>query len=490
MSNYPQITFCSGVGTVTGANFLLETGESKVLIDCGMIQGEKFAMEENSRPFPYDVNSIDALIITHAHLDHVGRIPKLVKEGYSGPIYSTSETKALAEIVLNDAVGILHINARQEGVDPIYGADDVARVFPLWKTINYHEDFKVTDDISIFLKDAGHILGSAMVEVSVIPTKTAIQGEIMKLNAGGNTPDSRRSLFSTPIKGENNRELKILFTGDLGNSPSPLLRDTESVGEVDYIIMESVYGDRNHETRDERLRQFEKIIKDSIARGGTLIIPAFSIDRTQTLLYELNGLVEQKLIPSVPVFVDSPMAIKATQIYQSGTALFNDYVRGQIQKGDNVFDFPHLEYTVSQNESHDIGRLMGSKIILAGSGMSVGGRVISHEEYYLPDAKNTILLVGYQTLGSLGRQLADGARKVNIHGNKINIKARIETLYGYSAHKDSDHLVEFVSTATNRLKQIFVVMGEPGASMHLAQRINDELGKKALVPEREVKYGL
>lgn len=459
----PRVTFYSGVGTVTGANFMLDTGKSKILIDCGMVQGEKFAMEENAQPFAYDISSIDALIITHAHLDHVGRIPKLVKDGYEGPIYSTPETRQLAELVLNDAVGILAIEAKQNEVVPMYGIEDVEAVFPLWKTIPYHQDAQITDDVSVFLKDAGHILGSAMIEVRIRK-----QGE-------GNV---------------GNGEIKVLFTGDVGNSPAPLLRDTESVGDVDYMVTESVYGDRNHEDRATRSQQFEKIVNDTLARGGTLVIPAFSIDRTQVLLYELNNLVEQKKIPSVPVFVDSPMAIKATEVYQESARLFNDHVRSQIAGGDNIFNFPHLQFTVSQNESRDIERLQGAKIILAGSGMSVGGRVLSHEEDFLPDPKNTILLVGYQTTGSVGRQLADGAKKVTIHGRTVKVKAHVEALYGYSAHKDSDHMVEFVATATNRLQKVFVVMGEPKASMHLAQRLNDELVVKAMVPERGVGYEL
>lgn len=460
MSSRPCITFWSGVGTVTGANFVLDTGSARIAIDCGMVQGEKFALEENAQPFGYDLATLDALIITHAHLDHVGRIPKLVKEGYRGPIYSTPETRQLAELVLTDAVGILAIEAKQNGTLPLYEIEDVEAVFPLWKTIPYHEATQIAPGVSILLKDAGHILGSSMIEITL---------------TGGK---------------EDGGDLKILFTGDVGNSPAPLLRDTETVGDVDYMITESVYGDRNHEPHEMRSRQFEKIVNETLARGGTLVIPAFSIDRTQVLLYELNNLVEQKKIPSVPVFVDSPMAIKATEIYGASTELFNDTVRAQISGGDHIFRFPHLQFTVSQNESRDIERLQGAKIILAGSGMSVGGRVLSHEEDFLPDPKNTILLVGYQTTGSIGRQLADGAKKVTIHGRTVKVKAHIEAIYGYSAHKDSDHMVEFVATATDRLKRVFVVMGEPKSSMHLAQRLNNELVVQALVPERGTKYEL
>jgi metallo-beta-lactamase family protein len=340
-----------------------------------------------------------------------------------------------------------------EGKDPLYSPEDVQRALPLWKTFPYHQSFNVTQDLSVFLKEAGHILGSSMVEITDGPTR-------------------------------------VLFTGDLGNSPAPLLRDTEPAGDIDFMVMESVYGDRNHGSKEERRQKLEDIIKASIARGGTLVIPAFSLDRTQVLLYELNEMVESKRIPSVPIFVDSPMGIGATDIYRRSTELFNDKIRAQIKDGDDIFKFPRLEYTTSQQESQGIDHMKGAKIILAGSGMSVGGRVIAHEGKYLPDPASTLLLVGYQSVGSLGRALADGAKTVHIHGQEIKVKARVETLYGYSAHKDSDHLVEFVSTATKRLKQIFVAMGEPGASMYLAQRINDEIGVKAIVPERKKEYQL
>lgn len=453
MDPKPRITFCTGVGTVTGANFLLEVSGQKILVDCGLVQGEKVASEENHENFPYDLSTISALLVTHAHLDHVGRIPKLIKDGYRGPIYSTPETRELAELVLTDAVTILAEEAKREGLSSLYEESDVRAVFLQWKTIPYHQRFELGGGVSVFLKDAGHILGSSMIEIT----------------AG---------------------DRKFLFTGDLGNSPAPLLRDTEEVGEVDYLIMESVYGDRNHESREGRVNKLKEVIEQTVAKGGTLVIPAFSIDRTQVLLFELNNMVEKKLIPSVPVFVDSPMAIKATLIYKTSEELFNASAQAQIARGDDIFKFPHLEYTLASSESRDIDRASGPKIILAGSGMSVGGRVVKHEADYLPDPRNTVLLVGYQSAGSLGRELVEGARKVRIHGEVVKVKARIETLYGFSAHKDGDHLVEFVATATDRLRKVFAVMGEPRASMHLAQRINDELGLKAIVPERNIPYEL
>lgn len=453
-----SITFCTGVGTVTGANFLLETvSGSKILIDCGLVQGEKVANDENREAFHYDLSTISALVITHAHLDHVGRIPILVREGYAGPIYSTPETRSLAELVLTDAVHILATEAERDGLEPLYNRTDVDRAFVNWKTVPYHQNFEITKDISVFLKDAGHILGSAMIEVSVTSQE--------KIE-------------------------KILFTGDLGNSPAPLLRDTEPVGDVDYMVMESVYGDRNHESRDERTDKLEQVIKKTISRGGTLVIPTFAIDRTQVLLYELNNLSEQKKIPPVSVFVDSPMATAATEIYKGSMDLFNDNAKKQIANGDRLFDFPHLQFTTSQAQSSEIEKDSKAKIILAGSGMSMGGRVISHEEYYLPDPKSTILLVGYQMAGSLGRRLMDGEKSVRIQDRKVKVQAQIETILGFSAHKDGDHLVGLVATATPRLKKVFVVMGEPKASMHLAQRINNELSTQAMMPERLKTYEL
>lgn len=445
-----KLTFCSGVGTVTGANFLLEVGGKKILIDCGMIQGEEFADRANGEPFYYNPASIDALLVTHAHLDHVGRIPRLVKNGFKGVIYSTPQTRTLAEIILNDAASILAQDAAKEGLMPIYDANDVVAVFPLWREVDYHLKLQISDGISAIFKDAGHILGSAMIEVSLASADT---------------------------------ETKILFTGDLGNSPAPLLRDTESAGDIDYMIMESAYGDRNHEPKEERLAKLERVVNDTVTRGGTLVVPSFSVDRTQILLYELNNLVEQGRIRSVPVFLDSPLASKATEVYKANTGLFNDKVREQIRRGDDIFAFPKLKFTVASRESREIEKTPDPKIILAGSGMSMGGRVVGHEAHHLPHEKNTILFVGYQSAGSLGRELVEGAKKVRINGENIRVKAKIETLYGYSAHRDSDGLVDFVATAGSNLKKVFVAMGEPKASMHLAQRINGELNIEGIMPE-------
>lgn len=452
-----NLTFCSGVGSVTGANFLLELSNgdktTKILVDCGLIQGEKSAQAENRDDFGYDPEEIDILFVTHAHLDHVGRIPKLVKEGFNGAIYSTPETMALAELILEDAVGLLEKEATNEGILPLYEVQDMKNAFTLWKTIPYHTETTFPEGFSVYLRDAGHILGSSMIQF---------------------TYDGK----------------KIVFTGDLGNTPTPLLQDTEPITGADYVIMESVYGDRNHESKDERRGKFAQVIKDVIHKNGTLVIPAFSLERTQVILYELNKLIESKQVPSIPVYVDSPLATRVTEVYRSSTYLFNKIAQGEIKGGDDIFSFPKLSFTVSMQESKDIDHSKSPKIILAGSGMSIGGRVVHHEEIYLPDPKNTILLVGYQTLGSIGRHLLDGEKKVSIHGNDIPVRAKIESILGYSSHKDSDHLVAFAETASATVKKIFVAMGEPKASLFLAQKIRDNLGLEAMYPERLKRYEL
>jgi len=456
----PRLTLYGGVGVVTGANFLLETlGGKRILIDCGLEQGSPESARRNRRAFEYDPATIDYLFITHAHLDHVGRIGKLVKDGFSGTIYSTPETRALAELIMDDAVGLLAREAQRDGVLPLYEAKDVGAAIGLWKTIEYHTPFQVCDAVSVYLRDAGHILGSAMITFTI-------------QNAAG-------------------EPRKILFTGDLGNSPTPLLKNTESIKDAgaDYMVMESVYGDRNHEPIDERREKLKRVIKETVARRGVVVIPAFSVERTQVILYELNNMVDGGQLPNVPVYVDSPLAIKVTDIYKRSTQFFNAAAQADAKQGDHqLFNFPRLKYVPTNEGSRAIENMPGPKVIIAGSGMSAGGRVIHHEAEYLPDGKNTILLVGYQSIGTLGRQLLDGHKTVRINERDVRVRAHIETIYGYSSHKDSDHLVEFVGEAAASLKRVFVAMGEPRASLFLVQKLRDNTGVDALMPERAVPY--
>lgn len=444
-----KIGFYGGVGSVTGANFMLfgdAPGDPKFLIDCGLIQGSRISEKGNWEEFGYDPSEVQALFITHAHLDHVGRIPRLFKKGFHGKIYSTPPTKEIAELILEDSLHIMEREAKEQKKENLFSKADLKQAMESWETVPYHKEFELSG-MKINFKDAGHILGSTMVEFS----------------RNGKT---------------------VVFTGDLGNSPAPLLRDTESIRGADYLVMESVYGDRNHEDRSMRKDKLENVIENTMRRGGNLVIPAFSIERTQELLYEIESLIEQSRIPIVPVFIDSPLAIKVTRVYKKYQNYFNKSVLGKESGGDGIFHFPQLQMTEKTEDSKAILGKDYRKIIMAGSGMSNGGRILHHEKNYLPSKKNTLLLVGYQAAGSLGRQLQDGAKLVRIMGQDVPVEAEVVNLRGYSAHRDSDGLLSFVREAEDTLQRVYVAMGEPKASLFLVQRIRDYLGVKAIAPAK------
>ena len=453
-----HITFYGGVGAVTGANFLVETESGSFLVDCGLLQGVRGANEINREPFAYDVTKPNILLVTHAHIDHIGRIPKLMKEGFTGTIYSTPETKELAALMLADAAHIMEYEYKEHGTPMLYTSDDVAKAFDHWKIISYHTPHELFTGVSVEIFDAGHILGSGMFLVKI-------------------------------TEGEDART--ILFTGDLGNSPSLLLPDTEYITGADYVVMDSVYGDRNHESKEDREKTFKQTLLDAIERKGTIVIPAFSLERTQTILYEINNLVENKEIPSIPVFLDSPLGIKLTHIYEKITALYNSDVQKDIRGGDKIFAFPKFKQTARSEESRNIHLAPDPKIIIAGSGMSTAGRVLAHEMEYLPQKNATIVLMGYQATGTLGRELQEGSKEVIIRDTKVPVNARIVTIDGYSAHKDSDHLVDFIAHITEKKpRKVFVVMGEPKSSLFLAQRLRDYVDVEAIAPERGKRYEL
>lgn len=445
-TNTFKLTFYGGVGTVTGANFLLEGAGKRFLIDCGLQQGcYKVCDDANRAPFSYAPASIDAVFITHSHIDHVGRLPKLVKEGFKGKIYSTIPTKDIAEVMLLDSLGVMEKEARRDNLPTIYNALDVAQTTRQWEGLPYHQDINFGHGFTVRLLDSGHILGSSMIEITF-------------------------------------NKKKIVFTGDLGNSPSPLLNDSENITNANYLIIESVYGDRNHESRYDRKRLLEEVIEESIKKAGVLMIPAFSLERTQQILYEINDFVENRKIPPVAIYLDSPLAIKVTKIYSKYKEYFRPKVQDLINKGDDIFSFPGLKKTLTTEESKAILTEPDPKIIIAGSGMSNGGRIIHHEKNYLRDKKNTLLLVGYQSAGTPGRLLQDGNESINILGEEVPINAKIVTISGYSAHKDSDGLVEFVSQGRDKVKKVFAVMGEPKSALFLVQRLRDYLGVNAVAP--------
>ena len=440
--------FYGGVGSVTGANFMLDTGNAAFLVDCGLIQGDRFAQEANADPFVYNPADADVLIVTHAHADHIGRIPKLVQDGFSGVIYSTTATKDLASVMLQDAYKVMTYEHERYGTPRLYEEQHIAAALKLWQTTEYDTPVALPDDVTLTFTDAGHILGSGMVN----------------LERGGK---------------------KIVFTGDVGNDPQPLLNPPVVPTDYDYLLMESVYGDRLHEQVAERTELLKHYIEDTQKKHGTLIIPAFSLERTQGMLLEINNLVESGAIEPIPTFLDSPLAIKVTDMYRKHTKYLRSEVQEQIKAGDDIFAFSGLSFTESVKDSREIAKTKGAKIIIAGSGMSHGGRILEHEKRFLEEKTTTLLLVGYQSVGSIGRILQDGAKRVKIDDTWVKVKAKIARIRGYSGHADRDQLLDLVAEGGDRkkLKQVFVTMGEERSSLFLVQRLRDYLGVNAIAPE-------
>ena len=446
-----KLKFCGGAGIVTGACYLLETPKTKILVDCGMFQGSRFSEILNEDKFPFDPKEIDAVLLTHAHIDHIGRLPKLLKEGFKGKIFGTPPTIDFARALLADAEHIMRIEAEKEGWQPIYSLKDVDAVFPLTEMIGYEQTIQISEDLSCRFQNAGHILGSSIIEVFIIK--------------------------------EDGSKTKVVFSGDLGNSPAPLLNKTKDIAEADYVIIESAYGDRMHGSRDETQGILEDVVEETIKAGGVLIIPSFATERTQELLYELNKLVENGKIPRVPVFIDSPLAIKITEIYKKYPEFYNREAVQLIKSGDEIFNFPGLKFSETIEQSKQINAVHPPKIIVAGSGMSHGGRVLYHEKLYLPDPKSAILMIGYQIAGSIGRRLLDGEQIVRIHGADVHVRARVIQVSGYSAHADQKQLIQWIEPMRLSLKKVFVVQGEENASSVFAELVMDKLAVSAVAPK-------
>jgi metallo-beta-lactamase family protein len=441
-----KLTIYGGAGMVTGANFMLDTGSARVLVDCGLMQGDRFAAEKNCDDFAYDPRAVDVLFVTHAHADHIGRIPKLVRDGFSGVIYSTEATKDLADVMLRDALKVMEYESKHYGTPSCYEGQDIDAALSLWKGVSYKEKINLGGSLSAHFNNAGHILGSGFVV----------------LERHGKT---------------------FVFTGDIGNVPQPLLDAPDIPKDYEYLLMESVYGDRLHEEVSERSELLRLHIEETIQKKGTLIIPAFSLERTQAMLYEINNFVEKGMMQPVPVFLDSPLAISVTDIYRRHKAYLKESVQHQIDSGDDIFDFPKLTFTRTISDSKEIDDVSGQKVIIAGSGMSHGGRILGHEKRYLEDPKTTLLLVGYQAVGSLGRKLSDGAKKVRIIDSDIRVRAKVAQIRGYSGHADRDQLIDFVAEGGEKAKKIFVTMGEERSSLFLVQRLRDYLGVNASAPD-------
>lgn len=440
-----KLTFAGGASEVTGANYILETGNARIMVDCGLRQGSSAREAGNWDPFPYDVTKIDALFVTHSHIDHIGRIPLLMKRGFKGKIYSTPPCRDAAHELLLDSEHLLFGVADRAGVEPLYGPEDISGAMDIWEGIPYYHPV-VVGDCTITLYNAGHILGSSSILVQ--------------------DKDGKR----------------IIFSGDLGNSPAPLLGGKDMMSEADYCLIESAYGNRLHEDRVKRKELLEDAIEDTVKNGGVLIIPTFALERTQELLSELDDLVESGRIPSVPVYMDSPLAIRLTEIYKK----YPDYLKA----GTFDFHFKGLHITLTTEQSKAINTVPLPKIVIAGSGMSNGGRILHHEKNYLPDPKSMFLAIGYQAEGTLGRRILDGEKLVTIFSEKVPVRCKVRAIGGYSAHADQRQLLDWLSSGRDTLKRVFVVQGESEASMALALKIKDELAVDAIVPEAGKIYEL
>ena len=443
-----KLSFYGADREVTGSCHMFETNGRKFLVDCGMWQGSQFNEAKNSQPLSFNPAEVSGVIVTHAHLDHVGRLPLLVKNGFEGHFYATPPTVELTELILEDALQIMLYNQRHSGSPVLYDSADIAKTIQQFKGVDYHQKFTLAPEIYFTFYDAGHIFGSAFVLVEA-------EGK------------------------------HVVFSGDIGNINVPILRDTEILpGDLDALICESTYGDRLHELPMRRQEILQNLISTAIGRGGTLMIPSFSLERTQELIYELNDLVDRKhKLPRVPIFLDSPLAIRATRVYLKYPKYYDEEATGLFKSGDELFQFPGLITTETKEESKKINHMPGAKIIIAGAGMMNGGRIVHHAMRYLSNERNTLLIIGYQSQGTLGRKILDGESPVEIMGEKIPVHSHVKAIGALSAHGDQDKLLDWIGGGTTVPKQVFLVHGEPKASEALAKRVMGDLGTKATVAD-------
>ena len=473
-----KISFFGATKTVTGSNFLVEGAGKKFLVDCGLYQGSTKEEIKNNEPFPYDLNDIDFMLLTHAHIDHSGRIPKLYKEGFRKTIFATNATCDLCAIMLPDSGHIQETEAEwknrkrlrrgEQPLEPIYDAETAAKSLELFKGVQYDQIIEIDDDIHVRFNDAGHMLGSATIEVWIR---------------------------------ENGENKKIVFSGDLGNNDIPLLAEPTMIEDADFLVMESTYGDRFHIENENKAEKFIEIVTDTIKNGGTVVIPSFAVGRTQEILYELNKIKDSdedspdfdkrfEILMHTPVYVDSPLAISATEVFKENMDLFDDETKELIQRGDNPLDFPGLKFTQTVDESKALNESDESCIIISASGMCEVGRIKHHLKHNIWNPKNTILFVGYQAIGTLGRKIVDGAKTIKLFGEEVAVNARIEYIEGYSGHADQQGLLNFVYSFMKKPDHIFLVHGEEEPQKVLKNKITENTGLDVTIPAYGETYDL
>ncbi|MGI6103555.1 MAG: MBL fold metallo-hydrolase [Patescibacteria group bacterium] len=440
-----KLSFYGAASEVTGSNYLLETSQARVAIDCGAFQGGKDSELKNVAPFLYAPSRVDALILTHAHLDHVGRLAKLVRDGFRGPIWCTPATKELAELIMLDAAKIMSHDELKFGDEPLYGEADVYQALGQCRTIDYGVKTEVAPGVEVRFVDAGHILGSASVE----------------LWADGK---------------------KVLFSGDIGNAGAPIIRDPVTVAEADFVICESTYGGRQHESADQRQAMLEQAIRRAVEKRGPLLIPAFALERTQELLHTLDHLAEVRKLGSLPLFLDSPLAIRATEVFRRHPEYFDKEALADIRKGRDFFNVPHLNETETVEQSKRIAAVPPPKVIIAGSGMMTGGRILHHLKAYISDPRTTILFVGYQAEGTLGRRLLDGVDHVDLFHEPHEVKAELLTCEVFSAHADHDQLMRWLGAITSSVGRVFLTHGEPTSAKALGNAVTTTLKHPVHIP--------
>ena len=472
-----KITFLGATRTVTGSNFLVEGAGKKFLVDCGMWQGKAEIEEENGQDFEFNPAEIDFMLLTHAHIDHSGRIPKLYKEGFKNKVYAHKATCDLCALMLPDSGHIQEMESEwknkkrmrkgENPLPPIYTAEEAARCLEIFEPVKYDEIIEITPQIQVRFNDAGHMLGSSMIEVWVE---------------------------------EDGKRTKAVFTGDIGNNDIPLLSSPTMIEDTDYLVMESTYGSRFHIKNDQKAELFLDIVSETLDNGGTVVIPSFAVGRTQEILYEINHIKEEeqddefrrkyKNLMKTPVYVDSPLAISATEVFRENMDLFDEETQEEIMRGDNPLEFSGLQFTRTADESKALNQDPRSSIIISASGMCEVGRIKHHLKHNLWNPKSTILFVGYQAPGTLGYSIVNGAKTVKILGEEIAVNARIEYIEGYSGHADQEWLMNFIYSFIKKPKHIFLVHGEPESQEILKTKILGETGIGVTIPEFGETYDL